>query len=820
MPPTPRPIIDVSTMLSSLKIAVRTLLSAPGFAVISIVTLALGVGVNTAIFSIVDSILFRAAPFPDSDRLVQIFDVTAQFNDGRFSVQDLDELRQHSPNFSSVTSFTIWQYSLAEPNQPAEKLQSVCASKEFFDTFRVQPMLGRGFTPDEEVPGRNNVAILSYDLWQKRFGGQSNIVGKTIRLSTEPVTVIGVMPASLHFPMLWGRVDLWRPVSLPRYLVEPREKRFFSCVARLKSGVTPAQAEAQLAPLAERLAKDHPELNKGHSFHVLPLHEAVVDSTSRSFTWLLFGLSSFVLLIACANLANLQVARAITYARDFAIRSALGASRGRLIRQQLLQCMVLSVAGGAIGLLVASWLMELLERNLLIQNEPLTTLSFDPLVLTMTIAVSLLTGVGFGILPAWLGSRVDANNALKQQGRGSTSGRGAARIRQSLIVIEIVMAVALLAGANVMLRGFNRYFDSNHGWDTEHLLTATIHLPEETRYNTDDARRQLHKKLEQRLAAIPGVEKAALSNSLPIGFYQTVLPFEIAGQTSTVKNEQPVAGFTLVSTDYFSALGISLVEGRLFAADHTAASPPVVVINESLAHHFWPNESAIGKRLASGDGGQHAWREVIGVVRDVSFAGNVVFSFTPYQVYRPLVEEPWGYLNIALKSQSPLSLKNELNRAMVDVDADIAVEDVYTVREAVAAFQRNLMLVRNIMEIFALLGLALAAIGLYGVISQLVAQRTSEFGIRLALGAQRIDVLSLVIKTGLRLTLVGGAIGLIGGYGVSRLLISLMPRLEGTIDFVGIFLTAGILVLVSLVAILLPALRATRVDPVTALRAD
>lgn len=795
-------------------------MGAPGFAVISIVTLALGVGVNTAIFSIVNSLLFRAAPFPESDRMVQIFDVTPQFNNGRFSVQDLDELRQHSPNFSSVTSFTVWQYSLAEPDQPAEKLQCVCASKEFFDTFRVQPLLGRAFTPEEEVPGRNNVAILSYDLWQKRFGGQPDIVGKTIRLSTEPVTVIGVMPASLHFPMLWGHVDMWRPISLPRYLVEPREKRFFSAVARLKPGATPSQAEAQLAPLADRLAKDHPELNKGHSFRVRPLHDAVVDSTSRSFTWLLFGLSSFVLLIACANLANLQVARAITHARDFAIRSALGASRGRLIRQQLVQCLVLSVAGGTLGLLVASWLMDVLERNLQIQNEPLVTLSFDPMVLTMTMVVSLLTGLGFGLVPAWLGSRVDANSALKQQSRGSTTGRGAARVRQALIVIEIVMAVALLAGANVMLRGFNRYFSSNHGWDTEHVLTATVYLPEETRYYSDESRWELHKKLEQRLAAIPGVEYAALSNSLPIGFYQSVLPFEIAGQTSDLKNEQPIAGFTLVSKDYFSALGIALVEGRLFPADHAATSPRLVVINESMAHHFWPHQSAVGKRLASGDGSQHAWREIIGVVRDVSFAGNVVNIATPYQVYRPFVEEPWGYINIALKSQSPLSLKRELNRAMVDVDADIAVEDVYTVPEAVAVFRKNLILIRNIMEVFALLGLGLAAIGLYGVISQLVAQRTSEFGIRLALGAQRMDVLRLVIKSGLTLTLIGGAFGMIGGYGVCRVLISLMPRLEGTIDATSIVLTAGILIFISLVAIFLPAMRATRVDPVTALRAE
>jgi putative ABC transport system permease protein len=429
-------------MYSSLKIAIRTLAKSPAFSIISIVTLALGVGLNTAMFSIVNSLFFRAAPFPESGQLVQILDVTPQFNFGRFSVQDLDDLRRHSPNFTSVTSWTGWQYSLAEPGQPAEKLQCICVSKEFFDTFRVQPMLGRAFTPEEQVPGRNNVAILSHDFWQKQFGGQRDIVGKTIRLSTEPVTVIGVMPPGIEYPLLWGRTDIWRPITLPSFLVEPREKRYFSATARLKPGVTPAQAEAQLAPLATRLAKDFPEINKGHSFHVVPLAEAVADSTSRGFTLLLFGLSGFVLLIACANLANLQVARALAHAHDFAVRSALGASRGRLIRDQLLECIILSLAGGGAGLLVASWLMDLLERNLLIQNQPMLKLSLDPVVLSMTLLVSIFTGIIFGVAPAWFGSKVDVNTALKIQSRGSTSSRGSSRIRQTLIIVEIVMAVA------------------------------------------------------------------------------------------------------------------------------------------------------------------------------------------------------------------------------------------------------------------------------------------------------------------------------------------------------------------------------------------
>lgn len=807
-------------MLSSIKSALRSLAHTPSFTIVAIVTLALGVGVNTAMFSIVDSILFRNAPFPGADRLVSIFDVAGQFNNGRFSVQDLDEVRQQSSSFESLTSFTIWQYSLAEPGQPAETLSCLCASKEFFDTFRIQPMLGRAYTAAEEVPGHNNVAILSYELWQKRFGGQRDIIGKVIRLSTEPVTVIGVMPAGMTYPMLWGRVDMFRPIALPSYLVEPREKRFFSAVARLKPGVTAAQVAAQLAPLATRLAKDYPQINKGHTFRVVSLHEGAVDPSSRTFVWLLFGLSAFVLLIACVNLANLQVARAILHARELAIRSALGATRVRLIGHQLLQSVIVALAGGGLGLLIAAWFMDALEKELLIQNDPFLHLSLDPTVLVMTLVVSLATGLVFGIVPAWLGSGVDANKALQQQSRGSTTGRGAARLRQALIVSELILAVALLAGANVMLRGFDRYFHRNHGWDTRHVLTALIHLPEETRYNTDASRRALHKKLEQRLALIPGVEHVSLSNALPIWFDQQTLPFEVAGQTPAIKTDQPLAGFTLVSNDYFTTLGIRVVEGRVFADDVTASSPPVVVVNEALAHHFWPHESAIGKRIASGDGDQRAWREIIGVVPDVTFAANVFSQVTRYQVYRPLVQEPWGYIMIALRTESPQALKRDLKTALVDIDPDIAAEQIYTVPEAVASYQSSLMVARHLMELFALLGTLLASVGLYGVISHTVAQRMSEFGIRMALGAQARDVLGLVMKNGLQLTLVGAIVGLAVGYGVSQVLISFMPGLAGTMDAMGILLVTGLLLAVSMIAIILPALRATRVNPVSALRAE
>jgi putative ABC transport system permease protein len=806
-------------MISSLRIALRALLKSPGFTLVSLITLALGIGVNTGMFSLVNALLYRSAPFPAPEQLVRIWDVSAQSQNGSFSVQDLEEMRAQATCFSSLTSWTWWVNTLAEPGQPAEQLSSMNSTPEFFETFGVKPLLGRPFTAEEEVVGRNQVALLSHEFWQKRFGGNPSILGKTIRLSTEPVTIIGVMPPGFGYPMLWGRVDFWRPIALPRHLVDRRESRQFNAIARLKPGVTPAQAEAQLAPLAARLAKDHPELNQGHSFHVQPLEESLMNRNGRAFSWMLLGLSAFVLLIACANLANLQLARAASNARELAIRAALGASRARLIVHQLVECLILSLGGAALGLLVATWITKTLEKNIIITDGVTLSLPIDGKILSITLVVALCTGLLFGLIPALLASRVDINAALKQQGRGSTTGRAHHRLRHALIISEVALSLVLLAGAGVMVRGFNKYLGLDHGWDTQHILTATIHPPEETRYSGDDTRRDLHRKLEQRLAAIPGVEYAAMATSLPIGFYTSTRPIEVAGQTSTIPNEQPPAAFTMVTKDYFSALGIPLIEGRSFSPDVRADSPQVVVINETLAQHFWPHQSALGQRIGSLDGKATVWREVIGVVRDVDFAGNVGDPGTRYQIYRPLVQEPWGYLNLILRSRSPQALKRELKRAMVDVDPDVAIEQIDTVPEAIDRMQHNFFVIQGALEAFALLGLVLAAVGLYGVISNLVAQRTSEFGIRLALGARPSDILRSVLVRGIKLSAIGIAIGLLGGIGIGKFLASLMPRISA-VDLTGLVGMSALLFIVALIASWMPARRATQVDPLVALRAE
>jgi predicted permease len=815
--------------MSNLRFAFRQLLKTPGFTIVALVTLALGIGVNTSMYTLIDVLMFRRAPFPEPDRLAMVMGTTAQTQRDGFSFAELEEMRAQTVaageaggtahTLESLTTFSFWNNTLAEPGRPAERLHSIDASADFFATFRVQPMLGRAYTAAEEVPGHNQVAILSYDLWQTRFGADPNILGRALRLNAEQVTVIGVMPASFTYPLFWGRIDLWRPITIPRHIVEDRNNRFFAAIGRLKPGVTREQVKAQLTPLAAIWARDYPQTSTGRGFNLMELHKAAMDDTSAFILWLMLGLSGSVLLIACANLANLQLARATANIRDLAIRSALGASRLRLILHQLTECMVLSVGGGLGGTLVAQWVNAILGSAIRISDTDTLSLPMNGRILAATLLVSLLTGVLFGLLPAWLASRSDAVAMLKQQHRGSTSGKGAHFARHTLIVVEVALALALLGAAGVMIRGFQAMLKRSSGWDTDRVLVANIHVPEQSTYNTEDKRRVVIKKLEQRLAEIPGSEYTAVCTTVPTFGYSKEQAIQVAGQTSDDPNKQPSAGYTMVGSGFFAALGIPLREGRLFPSDLRPDSPPVVVVNAALARKFWPGESAVGKRIGDRQGDAIVWREIIGVVDDIHFPLNIADPDTMLQVYKPLVNEPWGYLHLVVRGRTPASFKNDVRRAVSDVDPDVAVEELYTIPEAVDRFEHNIAVINDTLAGFALLGLVLAAVGLYGVISNLVAQRTGEFGIRLALGAKPRDVLNLVLGIGVRLTLLGLAIGGVLAYLLNRILGSSMPRMAGT-DPATLVAVAAVLFAVALFACWVPARRATHVNPLEALRTE
>ncbi len=815
--------------MASIALALRTLRKAPAFTIVSLVTLALGIGVNTSMYTLMDVLLFRAAPFPEPDRLVSIHGTSAQNPRDDFSFVEIEEMRAQvaaggadssKGPLQSLTAIAYWGNTLSELGKPAERLQAIDASADLFTTFRVQPLLGRAFTAEEGVPGRNQVALLGYELWQSRFGGDPAVVGRSLRLNAEPVTVIGVMPASFGYPLLFGKVDLWRPVTLPRHIVHNRNTHLFRAVGRLEPGVTHAELKARLEPLAARWAQDYPKDSTGRGFGVMELHKSTMDSAGILVVWMLMGLAGSVLLIACANLANLQLARATASAKDLAIRSALGASRGRLIAHQLTECMVLAVGGGLGGLAVAAGVNTALGRAIRIGDAgSRLPLPIDGPVLAASFLVSVVAGIGFGLLPAWMASRNDVVATLKQQSRGSTSGRGQRLARQGLIVAEVSLALALLAVAGVLIRGFDAMLREDPGWDTGRVLAANIHLPVQSTYDTEDKRRLAIERLERRLAGIAGAEQAGICTTLPLFGYSSIDPIQVEGQTSEDPVNQPLAGYIMVGAGFFETMGIPLREGRLFPADLRADSPPVVVIGESLARKFWPHDSAVGKRIGDREKGEVVFREVIGVVRDISFPLNLAHPDTVLQIYKPLVHEPWGYLNLLVRAAAPGSFKAEVRHAVADVDPDVAVQEMFTIPEASDRYLHNTVVINNTLGGFALLGLVLAAVGLYGVISNLVAQRTAEFGIRLALGAEPGDVLGLVLGTGVKLTVAGLVVGAGLAYALIRVLGSEMPRIAGA-DRVTLALVALVLFAVALFACYWPARRATKVDPLTALRAE
>ena len=805
--------------MNQLRFALRSLRKSPGYTVVALITLALGIGVNTSMFSLVNELLFRPGPFPQATAIHQLFVETRQDRRYSYSEAEVREIREKAEAFQSLAVMRYASSALTEPGRPAEQVQSVLASQEFFDVFGVQPFLGRAFTPEETKPGNNHVIILSHSFWMQRFGGDREVIGRTLRVDAETVTVIGVMPPEFSWRLLWGNTVFWRPLNYTPDQLKRRSYRAFQLIGRMKPGATDQQLMAALEPLAAAQLKDFPQDYNGLTYRSLPLHEAQMDDESRSIVFMLLGLSGFVLLLACANLANLQLARATSAMRDFAIRAALGASRARLIGQQLTECVLLSLGGGGLGLLFGWGVNRVLSAMIRIGNEPGgLDLPIDNRILVFAFVVAACTGVIFGIVPAWLSSRTDVVTALKSQARGSTSGRGHHRMRQALIIAEVTLALVLLGGAAAMQRGFNKFLHKDVGWDTARLLTGTLPMPEQ-RFPTPESRLEFFRKVEARLAALPGVEKAALSTGVPIWGYGSDRKIYSEKLASADQANLPLASHVMITSDFFEVLGVRFVEGHGFAPDIKPTDPKVIIINENLARQLWPGQSALGQRLTSINGEETVQSEVIGVVRDVETAAAMGNERVTGQVFRPVAHEPWTWIRFAIRAQSPAALVDSVRRAIAEIDPDLPADQVMTVAQAIDRGNHNLVVIAKILGGFAVLGLVLAAIGLYGVISNLVAQRTSEFGIRLALGARPSDVLNLVLRHGVKLTLIGLVLGLGGAYGVSRLLGSVMPRLVSP-DALALGSMASLLFLVAIFACWLPARRATKVDPLTALRAE
>jgi len=714
-----------------------------------------------------------------------------------------------------MAAFTQAGFDLAESGQPPEPVSGMVVSADFFSVLGVQPLLGRVFTAEEDRPGRNQVVVLSHDFWRSRFAGDPNIVGRNLRLNGESVTVLGVMPADFDHPLLWGRVSAWRPIAFTYDQRQERKVNWVGALARLKPGISQAQAQAEMSAIAARLAREHSDPNSG--LRVVPLKGSTTSDVGRNISQFALGLSGFVLLIACVNLANLQMARTAVRAREYVIRAALGAQRSRLIRQSLTESLLLVSIGGALGLFLATRVSALLGRRWIIG----ITVPLDSTVLVFAVLVTMLTGIAVGTAPAWIGSRADMNEALKQGSRGTTAHRSYQRLRHGLIVAEVALALVLVTSAGMFISGLRRFTHTDPGWRVKELLTGFVNLPDE-KYGSNDSRRTYYEQLQARLAALPGIEQAAISWKLPLWGFPIRGEFLAEGLPAPPRGEAPVLSINRVSPGYFDTLGMRLIEGRDFTTTDTTNTSGVVIINETMARRFWPEESAVGKRFGHLDP-KVSWREIIGVVSDVRFAANLRSEpETQYQMYEPLSREegPPGQVAIALRGAvPPEALANAVRRAVAEIDPDQPVRALQPAQQVIEQSLVEFSLIGSILVGFAFLGLMLAAVGIYGVMSGFVVQRTVEIGIRVALGAQMHDVIWLVIGKGLRLALLGAGIGLVGTIAIARLLVATVPQLPRH-NLWAVLLVAALQLVVVALACYLPARRAARLDPMVILRYD
>ncbi len=805
-------------MFQELRYALRSLVGAPVFTAIAIITLALGIGVNSSMYSLMNTLLFASAPFPRPESIVTLNGQMPQAEYVGLSALEIAELREHpTQEFSALSPQSGTMETVSFPNQLPEQMQGTAVHADLFKVLETPPLLGRVFTAEECVAGRDTVVLLTEALWRKQFGGKPDVIGQTMRISARVFTIIGVLPKAYSATFVFGEGQYFRPLIYSNDQQTGRDRREFGIMARLAPGISMPQALASLAPLTDRWAKDHPVLYPNYHFRMQTAGR-VGGTANITIITLLLGLAATILAIACANLANLQMARAAVRLRDLAIRSALGASRWMLIKQQLIESLVVSVAGGLLGLLIANWSNELIGRNIKLGLTSTLELPIDGRVLGFTAGISILAGLGFGLIPAWLASRTDVNEALKQQSRGTTGGKKQGWIRNLLVIGQVALSLTLLSVAGMMILGLNRTLHSRASWDTESILTANVQI-EERSYDTPEKRRTFQDALAARLALIPGIEASTLASMFPMaggGREEDVYP---EGQDSTDKN-LPKANTFLVYPGYFKTLGIRLLEGKTFPENVSATSVEQAVVNQSLAKRFWPNESALGKRLGSkGPDGKTALREIIGVVADAEDAIAITDPTTRLQFYTTLTHNPWSWFQIAVRGSNPSRFANDLRRVVAEVSPDVAARFVWTVEDMREQFLHNLIVINSVLLAFALLGLVLASVGLYGIVSNNVSQRMPEFGVRLALGARQADVLRLVLRQSLRLTLIGLVLGTIGsfllGLGLRQALGPMIAQNNGVLA-----LTSLVIFLVAFLATWFPARRATGADPIAALRAE
>ena len=807
------------TLWQDLRFALRVLGKAPGFTTIAVLTLALGIGANTAIFSVVDAVLLRPLPFPRSDRLVSVryFDTLNKLAQDSVGYPDFFDWRKQNRVFSSLTAFHDGSYTLTGTDEPAH-LSGEIVTSDFFSTLQVAPELGRGFLREEEQKGRH-VVVLSDALWRSRFGADPGIIGRNIRLNDNSYTVVGVAPRGFAFPIATPAIQLWTTCGDDPDMLVERGAHLLAVVARLKDGVIPSQAQADIARINANLAKQYPESNLHFAGATIePELQHLVGDVEPALL-ILFGAVGLVLLIACANVANLLLARSTTREKEMAIRAALGAGRLRVIRQLLSESVVLSLIGGALGLLIAQWgtaaLLQMVPQDI----PRIAQIEMNGPVFAFTFAVAVLTGILFGLAPALHASKANLGDSLKETARGASGGRQHNRLRGALVVSEMALALTLLLAAGLMIQSFARLQEVSPGFNSHNLLTFTVGLSD-TRYTTIQ-QKNFYRQLLARLNALPGVASAASTLPVALSGNNFDISFTIQGRPVT-KGDEPDEETGFVSPGYFKTMGIPLLEGRDFADTDTAASSPyVVIVNQAFARKFFPNEDAVGKRINPGlsdsDVKQTPQREIVGVV------GNVKTRHLSTQD-RPEYYFPYSqalissHLTMLLRTKAaPESVVGAARDAVHSMDSALPVYNMKTMDQYVGASVSEPRFSTALLAIFAGLALALTALGLYGVVSYSVAQRTREIGIRMALGAQLADVLKMVIGQAGLLLLIGWGAGIALSLGVTWLLASELYGISAT-DPLTIAAVSVVLAVVAFLASYIPARRAMHVDPMVALR--